>query len=62
MYILYYKLGGFMSMVEYGEYRGNKLIILKRNENDKYPFSFGKSKAKLIVENFDAIKGFAEEE
>ncbi|MFA5049796.1 MAG: hypothetical protein WC501_02200 [Candidatus Micrarchaeia archaeon] len=48
--------------VEYGEYRGNKLIKLMRNENDKYPFSFGKSKAKLIVENFDEIKKFAEED
>ncbi len=51
-----------MSVVEYGEYKGNKLIILKRDENDKYPFQFGKTKAKLIVENFEAIKKFAEEE
>lgn len=51
-----------MSIVEYGEYKGNKLIILKRTEDDKYPFSFGKSKARLIVENFEAIKKFAEEE
>ena len=51
-----------MSVVEYGEYKGNRLIILKRTEEDKYPFSFGKGKAKLIVENFEAIKKFAEEE
>jgi len=51
-----------MSIVEYGEYKGNRLIILKRDENDKFPFSFGKTKAKLIVENFEAIKKFAEEE
>ncbi|MCX8200290.1 MAG: hypothetical protein N3G76_02360 [Candidatus Micrarchaeota archaeon] len=50
------------SIVEYSEYKGNKLIILKRSETDKYPFSFGKGKARLIVENFDAIKKFAEEE
>ena len=49
-------------MVEYGEFKGNKIITLKRNDADKYPFSFGKSKAKLIVENFEAIKKFAEEE
>ena len=48
--------------VEYGEFKGNKLIILKRNEADTYPFQFGKGKAKLIVENFDAIKEFAESE
>jgi hypothetical protein len=51
-----------MAIVEYGEYKGNRLIILKRDENDKFPFSFGKGKARLIVENFEAIKKFAEEE
>ncbi|MEM4755554.1 MAG: hypothetical protein QW594_00260 [Candidatus Woesearchaeota archaeon] len=49
-------------MIEYSEYKGNKLIVLKRNEDDKYPFSFGKNKARLIVEHFDEIKKFAEEE
>ncbi len=51
-----------MSSVDYSEYKGNNLIVLKRNEDDKFPFSFGKAKAKLIVENFEAIKQFAEEE
>lgn len=51
-----------MAIVEYGEYKGNKMIILKRDENDKYPFSFGKSKARLVVELYEAIKKFAEEE
>lgn len=49
-------------MIEYGEFKGNKLIVLKRTADDKYPFSFGKAKAKLIIENFDEIKKFAEEE
>ncbi len=48
-------------VVEYSEYKGNKLIVLKRNQDDKFPFSFGKTKAKLIVENFEAIKKFSEE-
>ena len=50
--------------VEYGEFKGNKLIKLI-NEQDpegKWPFSFGKMKAKLIVENIEEIKKFAEEE
>lgn len=51
-----------MAIVDYGEYKGNKLIILKKSEEDKFPFSFGKGKAKLIVENFEAIKKFAEDE
>jgi len=49
-------------VVEYDEYKGNKMIVLKRDENDKYPFKFGKNKAKLIVQNFEDIKAFAEEE
>lgn len=47
--------------VEYSEYKGNKLIVLRRNPQDKYPFQFGKTKAKLIVENYADIKKFAEE-
>ena len=45
-------------MVERGEYKGKPLIIMKRNEDDKYPFSFGLSKARLIVENIEEIKKF----
>jgi len=49
-------------MHEMGEFKGNKIITLKRTSDDKYPFSFGKAKAKLIIENLEAIKKFAEEE
>lgn len=48
-------------MVERGEYKGKPLIIMKRNEDDKYPFSFGLSKARLILENIEEIKKFVEE-
>jgi len=48
--------------VEFGEFKGNKIIKLKRTDEDEYPFQFGKAKAKLIVENFDAIKEFVEKE
>jgi len=48
--------------IEFGEFKGNKVMTIRRDENDRYPFTFGKTKAKLIVENFDAIKAFAEEE
>jgi len=47
-------------VVDYGDFKGNKMIILKASETDEYPFQFGKKKAKLIVENFEAIKDFAE--
>ena len=48
--------------IEFGEFKGNKIIKLKRTDEDEYPFQFGKAKAKLIVENFDAIKEFVEKE
>jgi hypothetical protein len=48
--------------VEFGEFKGHKMIILRKDDNDQYPFQFGKNKARLIVENFDSIKKFAEEE
>ena len=50
-----------MVVVEYDEYKGNKLIVLKRDEFDKYPFKYGKNKAKLVVEAFEQVKAFAEE-
>jgi len=51
-------------VVEFSEFKGNKMIKLL-NEKDpegKWPFQFGKTKARLIVENIEAIKKFAEEE
>ena len=48
-------------MIERGEYRGNPVIVLKRNEEDRYPFSFGLIKARLILENIEGIKKFVEE-
>ncbi len=46
--------------IEYGEFKGNKVLTIRRDENDRYPFTFGKGKAKMIAENFEAIKKFAE--
>ena len=48
-------------MVERGEFRGKPILILKRDENEKFPFSFGLGKARLIVDNFEEIKKFVEE-
>ena len=49
-------------MHEFGEFKGKKIITLKRDADEKYPFTFGKAKAKLIMENLEVIKQFAEEE
>ena len=48
-------------MIEKSEYKGKPVLILRRNEDDKYPFSFGLTKAKLILENIEEIKKFVEE-
>jgi len=48
-------------MIERSEYKGKPLIVIKRSEDDKFPFSFGVSKTKLILENIGEIKKFVEE-
>jgi hypothetical protein len=48
-------------IVERSEYKGKPLIVIKRDEEDKYPFSFGLSKAKMILENIEEIKKFVED-
>jgi hypothetical protein len=45
-------------MPELQEYKGNKLICL--NPGAKFPFSFGLTKAKMILENIEAIKKFVD--
>ncbi len=49
------------AIVERSVYKGKPILILKRNEADKYPFSFGISKARLILDNIEEIKKFIEE-
>ena len=46
---------------ERSEYQGKPILILKRTPDDKYPFSFGVSKARMIVENIEEIKKFVDE-
>lgn len=48
-------------MIERSEYKGKPIIIIKRDEEDKYPFSFGITKARLILDNIEEIKKFVEE-
>jgi len=48
-------------MVERTEFKGKPVMVIKRDENDKYPFSFGMTKAKMILENIEEIKRFVED-
>jgi len=48
--------------VERSEYKGKAILVIKRGDDDKFPFSFGLSKAKMILENLDEIRKFVEDE
>lgn len=48
-------------MVERTEYKGKPVMTIRRDENDKFPFSFGMTKAKMILENLEEIKRFVED-
>jgi hypothetical protein len=43
-----------------GSYKGNATISL--NPDSRFPFTFGVAKAKLILDNLDAIRKFVEGE
>ena len=47
--------------VEFDEYNGNPVIILKRDKNDNYPFRFGVRKAQIILDHVEDIKKFVNE-
>jgi hypothetical protein len=44
-----------------GEFKGKPVIHIKRNEDDRFGISMGLMKAKLVVENIEAIKEFIKE-
>lgn len=48
-------------VVEFKEFKGHKLIVLKKDAEDLFPFQFGKGKAKLILANIEAVEKFANE-
>jgi len=48
-------------VAERGEYKGKPILKLSRKEDDKWPFSFGLTKAKLILEHIEDIEKFVKE-
>jgi len=48
-------------MVERSDYNGKPIIVLRRSEEDKFPFSFGLAKARMILENIKEIEKFVAE-
>ncbi|MFH1416203.1 MAG: hypothetical protein ABIH89_09005 [Elusimicrobiota bacterium] len=51
-----------MGIVEFEEFKGNAMIVLKNDEDDRYPFKFGLSKAKKIIDNYEKIKKWVEDQ
>ena len=47
-----------MSEVAESEYKGSPVLILSQGAEDKFPFSFGLRKARLILEHVDDIAAF----
>ncbi len=43
---------------ERSEFKGKPMIVIKSGDEDKFPFSFGVSKAKKILEHLEDIKQF----
>jgi len=50
-----------MAEVTRSEFKGKPVLVIRRDADDKYPFSFGMTKAKLILENLEEIKRFVED-
>jgi hypothetical protein len=48
-------------MIEKTEYKGNPMLSLKSRDDDKFPFTFGLRKARLIMEHLEEIRLFIEE-
>lgn len=50
--------------IEIGEYKGSPTLTIheidEKGNRKPYPFSFGKKKAKAILEHIEEIKKFAE--
>ena len=46
--------------IKISEFKGHPIVSLLKDEDDARPFTFGLTKARLIIENIDAIKEFVE--
>ncbi|MBN2057816.1 MAG: hypothetical protein JW782_03365 [Candidatus Saganbacteria bacterium] len=49
-------------IAERSEFKGRPMIVLKRNDEEKFPFSFGLTKAKMILDHIEDIRKFVAEE
>ena len=45
-------------IAERSEFKGNPMLVLKRGDDEKFPFSFGLTKARMILDHIEEIKKF----
>ena len=48
-------------VAERSEFNGHPTLVLKKSEDDKYGFTFGLTKARLILEHISEIEEFVKE-
>ena len=48
-------------LYERSEFKGKAMLVIKRGEDEKFPFSFGMTKAKMILESIEEIKKFVKD-
>lgn len=48
-------------IAERSEFKGRPMLVLKRSEDEKFPFSFGLTKAKMILDHIEDIRKFVQE-
>ncbi|MFC1637558.1 hypothetical protein ACFL1W_00910 [Candidatus Margulisiibacteriota bacterium] len=48
-------------IAERSEFKGRPMLVLKRGEEEKFPFSFGLTKARMILDHIEDIKKFVAE-
>jgi len=46
------------ALVSETTFKGRPVLVLRRSSDDKYPFSLGLGKCKLICENIQAVEAF----
>ena len=49
-----------MSASSESEYKGSPVLILSQGPEDRFPFSFGLRKARLMLDHVDDIKAFVD--
>ena len=49
-----------MTTTELSEFKGHPVIVIKTDENDEYPFSFGVAKARKVLDSIEQIQAFVD--